>query len=60
MKNAASKKTGKAMLTASWDGIWTSYTAAVRSGDAERISSAKTAVQAWHSQAGATCPSWAF
>lgn len=49
-----------AQAAASWNGIWTAYTAAKRGGDAEALSAAKASVRAWHDQTGAAIPSWAW
>lgn len=53
------KRNAKQMTAASWDQVWTAYTAAVRSGDGERLSAAKADVRMWHGQAGVKAPSWA-
>lgn len=54
------KASSKTVLAASWESIWTRYTAAVRSGDAEQLSSARAEVRAWHDRAGAPIPAYAF
>jgi hypothetical protein len=45
---------------ATWESIWTTFTAAKRSGDAEKISAAKASVRSWHDQTKAPIPSWAW
>jgi hypothetical protein len=53
-------RASKATLVKAWNGIWTSYTAAVRSGDQEQLSAAKAQARSWHEQMGASIPSWAW
>jgi hypothetical protein len=60
MTKRTSKASSKQVHAAAWSSIWTSYAAAVRSGDVEAISAAKAAVRAWHDQSGAAIPSWAW
>lgn len=59
---SATKKSSKAaaMTAASWDAVWTAYTAAKRGGDAMQLSEAKCGIRSWYIAAGQSVPDWAM